>query len=192
MERSSKDNIKIWGIILAAGEGKRAGGGKLSRDIQGKPMLQHVVEMATQSSLDGVLLVTGYERNLGEKVAKCAGIKSYYNADYSLGMSTSLKLGISKVPEGISAVAIILGDMPYVQRKTINSLVSIYKTTDSKIIIPVCNGEKGHPVLMSCNYNEEIYNISGDMGAREIIKKHSDEVFYWQTDDLGILRDIDH
>lgn len=192
MERSSKDNKKIWGIILAAGEGKRAGGGKLSRNIHGKPMLQHVVEMAAQSSLDGVLLVTGYERNLGEKIAKRAGIKYYYNADYSLGMSTSLKLGISKVPEGISAVAIILGDMPYVQRKTMDSLVSIYKTTDSKIIIPVCNEKKGHPVLMSCRYNGEIYNISGDIGAREIIEKHSDEVLHWQTDDLGILRDIDY
>lgn len=192
MERSSKDNKKIWGIILAAGEGKRAGGGKLSRNIHGKPMLQHVVEMAAQSSLDGVLLVTGYERNLGEKIAKRAGIKYYYNASYSLGMSTSLKLGISKVPEGISAVAIILGDMPYVQRKTMDSLVSIYKTTDSKIIIPVCNEKKGHPVLMSCRYNGEIYNISGDIGAREIIEKHSDEVLHWQTDDLGILRDIDY
>lgn len=192
MEESSKDGIKIWGIILAAGEGKRAGGGKLSRDIQGKPMLQHVVEMATQSSLDGVLLVIGYERNLGEKIAKCTGIKSYYNPDYSLGMSTSLKLGISKVPEGISAVAIILGDMPYVQRKTLDSIVNLYKTTRSKIIIPVCNGKKGHPVLMSCKYNGEIYNILGDIGAREIIKKHRDEVMHWQTNDLGILRDIDY
>ncbi|AEE90619.1 MobA-like protein protein-like protein [Tepidanaerobacter acetatoxydans Re1] len=192
MGESSKDSIKICGIILAAGEGKRAGGGKLSRDIQGKPMLQCVVEMAVQSSLDDVLLVTGYERNLGEKIAKRAGIRSYYNADYPLGMSTSLKLGISKVPQGISAVVIILGDMPYIQRETLDSIIDLHKTTRSKIIIPVYNGKKGHPVLMACTYNDEIYNISGDRGAREIIKKHIDEVMYWQADDPGILKDIDY
>jgi len=191
MEGSLKDNIKICGIILAAGEGKRAGGCKLSRLIQGKPILQHVVETAVNSSLNDVLLITGYERNLGEKIAKHVGIKSYYNAEYLLGMSTSLKLGISKVPEGISAVVIILGDMPYVQRKTLDYLIHQYKVTESKIIIPVHEGKKGHPVLLSCNYNDEIYTTSGDVGAREVIKKHSDEVMYLHVNDPGILEDID-
>ncbi|MDD4569831.1 MAG: nucleotidyltransferase family protein [Tepidanaerobacteraceae bacterium] len=192
MEKSSKDNMKIWGIILAAGEGKRAGGGKLSRAIQGKPMLQCVVETAVHSGLDNILLVTGYERNLGEKIANQFSIKSYFNSDYPLGMSTSLKLGLSKVPFGISAVVVLLGDMPYIQRETLEAVIDLYKTTGGKIIIPVYNGRKGHPVLISCIYKDEIYNISGDMGAREIIKKHVDEVIYLETGDPGILQDIDY
>jgi molybdenum cofactor cytidylyltransferase len=192
MEKSSKDNMKIWGIILAAGEGKRAGGGKLSRAIQGKPMLQCVVETAVHSGLDNILLVTGYERNLGEKIANQFSIKSYFNSDYPLGMSTSLKLGLSKVPFGISAVVVLLGDMPYIQRETLEAIIDLYKATGGKIIIPVYNGRKGHPVLISCIYKDEIYNISGDMGAREIIKKHVDEVIYLETGDPGILQDIDY
>lgn len=192
MEKSSKDNMKIWGIILAAGEGKRAGGGKLSRAIQGKPMLQCVVETAVHSGLDNILLVTGYERNLGEKIANQFSIKSYFNSDYPLGMSTSLKLGLSKVPFGISAVVVLLGDMPYIQRETLEAIIDLYKATGGKIIIPVYNGRKGHPVLISCIYKDEIYNISGDMGAREIIKKHVDKVVYLETGDPGILQDIDY
>ena len=192
MGKLSKDNIKVWGIILAAGEGKRAGGGKLSRVIQGKPMLRCVVETAIQSGLDDVLLVTGYERNLGEKIAKHFGIKYCFNSDYPLGMSTSLKLGLSKVPSGISAVVVLLGDMPYIQRETLEALINLHKTIGSKIIIPVYNGRKGHPVLISCIYKDEIYNISGDVGAREIIKRHADEVVYLETGDPGILQDIDY
>lgn len=192
IEKSSKDNIKVWGIILAAGEGKRAGGGKLSRAIMGKPMLQCVVEMAVQSDLDDVLLITGYERDLGERIAKHFSIKSYFNSDYPLGMSTSLKLGMYEVPSGISAVVVLLGDMPYIQRETLEAIINLHKTTGGRIIIPVYNGKKGHPVLISCIYKGEIYNISGDIGAREIIKKHVDEVVCFETDDPGILQDIDY
>jgi|LFRM01.1.fsa_nt_gb molybdenum cofactor cytidylyltransferase len=191
-EKSSKDNIKIWGIILAAGEGKRAGGGKLKRIIRGKPMLQHVVEIALQSSLDKVMMVTGFEKNLGEKIANCFGIKHHFNSDYPLGMSTSLKLGMSKVPHGVSAAVVLLGDMPYLKRETLEAIIDLHKTTGGKIIIPTYDRKKGNPVLISCIYRDEIYNISGDMGAREIIKKHFDEVRYLETDDPGVLQDIDY
>lgn len=191
-ELSKSMDIKIWGIILAAGEGKRAGGGKLKKIIDGKPMLQHGVEMAARSSLDDVLLVTGYERNLGEAMAKRYGIKSYFNPNYSQGMSTSLKLGISKIPQGVSAMVVLLGDMPYIKRETIEAMIDLHKTTRSKIIIPIYHGRRGHPVLLSCIYKEEIYNTAGDMGAREIIKRHSDEIVYLETDDPGILQDIDY
>lgn len=192
MKESSKDNTRIWGIILAAGEGKRAGGGKLTRIVQGKPILQHVVEKAVKSSLDNVLLITGYEKNFGEMVAEHYDIKSHFNPNYSQGMSTSLKLGVSKIPQGISAILVFLGDMPYIQSETLETIINLHKTTKGKIIIPVYKGKKGHPVLISCIYKDEIYSISGDIGAREIIKKHIDEVTYVETSDPGIVQDIDY
>ncbi len=192
MEKSIKRNTKVCGIILAAGSGERAGGGKLSKIIKDKPMLQCVVEIAVQSNLDDIILITGYERSLGEKIAAHFNIKSYFNPDYSLGMSTSLKIGVSKIASDISAVLVILGDMPYIKKETLEAIVNLHGTNTDKIIIPTFCGKKGHPVLIPCKYKDEIYSISGDIGAREIIKKHIDEVIYFKTLDLGILQDLDY
>lgn len=189
---SIKNNdAKTCGIILAAGEGKRAGGSKLSRIISGKPMLEHVINAVKNSKVDEILVITGFEREFGEYLAKKYGIKSYHNAFYKIGMSTSLKLGVSKIPDEFSAFLVFLGDMPYIKTSTINAIVDAYKTSNSRIIVPVFNDKSGHPVLLSCLFKEEIFEIDGDIGAREIVKKHEEEIKYVSVDDEGIIKDID-
>ena len=66
---------KISGLILAAGQGKRAGYAKLSRMIGDKPMLEHVAEKAVKSDLSEIIVVTGFERDFAEQIAKNTVLK---------------------------------------------------------------------------------------------------------------------
>lgn len=182
--------MRVYGIILAAGEGRRAGGCKLSKEIHGKPMLEWVVEKASVSDFSGTILVTGKEREFGEMLAKKYGVVCVYNEKYKEGMSSSLKKGISMLPSDAEGFAVLLGDMPFIEVSTINLLIAEFCKWP-KIVVPVFQGRKGHPPIISGSYVEEIIPVSGDKGAREVIKKNEGMVRYVAVDDEGTVRDID-
>lgn len=184
---------RICAIILAAGEGRRAGGKKLSKIIiEEKPILQHVVEKVLSSLVEEVVLVTGYEREFCEDLAEYYGLACCFNSNYKEGMATSIKIGVSKTSDNIAAILILLGDMPYVKIDTINEIVILYNAKKSKIIIPTYKGRKGHPILLSSSLKNEIEKISPENGLREVIERHKDEIAYVEVNDDGILKDIDY
>jgi molybdenum cofactor cytidylyltransferase len=57
--------------------------------------------------------------------------------------------------------------------------------------VPVHKGKRGFPVCISSRYYSDIFNITGDRGAREIIKDNPDDVLYLEIEDPGCFRDID-
>lgn len=182
---------KIYGIILAAGKGRRAGFGKLSRKINQKSMLEHVAKTAYDSNLYDTIIITGYERIFAEKIANKFGFKSFYNPNYSKGMSTSLKLGVTCLPRNCEAFCIILGDMPYIKTSTINSLIFTFMNSKKDIVVPKYKNQRGHPVAISVKYKKQILDIQGDKGARDVIESNLENVLFVDVDDEGILKDID-
>jgi molybdenum cofactor cytidylyltransferase len=183
--------MRVYGIILAAGEGRRAGGCKLSKEIHGKPMLEWVVEKASVSDFSGTILVTGKERELGEMLAERYGALCVYNEKYKEGMSSSLKKGISMLPPDAEGFAVMLGDMPFIEVDTINMLIDEFRKWP-EMVVPVFRGRKGHPPIISCRYVEEIISVSGDKGARDVIIKNERMVRYIEVNDEGTVRDIDY
>lgn len=182
----------IYGIILAAGEGLRAGGNKLSMIIGQTPMLHHVIENALFSKLSGIILVTGCERSFGHKAAEKYGIEEIYNPCFKSGMSSSLKLGIKSLPDKADAFAVLLGDMPYIKRVTIDYLVDFYERSNFGIVIPTYRGHRGHPPIISVKYKSQILKISGDVGAREVIRTNLEDTVTLEVEDPGVLKDIDY
>ena len=182
---------QVCGLILAAGQGRRAGFAKLWRYIGEYAMLEHVAQRVFNSDLEKVLMVTGFERSFAEKIAEKYGFTSCYNENYLKGMSTSLKKGVESLPEDCKAIVIILGDMPYIKSSTINILVSAFECGKKDIIIPVYKNKRGHPIVISTIYKEKILAIQGDKGARDIIDNNLWNVQFIDVDDEGILIDID-
>ncbi|QSQ08880.1 Molybdenum cofactor cytidylyltransferase [Koleobacter methoxysyntrophicus] len=182
--------MRVYSIILAAGEGRRAGGCKLTKEIKGKPMLEWVVEKASVSDFSGTILVTGKERELGEMLAERYGVVCVYNEKYKEGMSSSLKKGISMLPPDAEGFAVMLGDMPFIEVDTINMLIDEFCKWP-EIVVPIFRGKKGHPPIISVRYVEEIFSASGDKGARDVIKKNDRMVRYIEVNDEGTVLDID-
>lgn len=182
---------KIHALILAAGQGRRAGLAKLSRYIGEDTMLEHLAKVVSSSNLEKTIMVTGYEKSFAENIAKKYGFLICHNENYMEGMSTSLKAGVRALPEDCQAIVIILGDMPYIKASTINTLVSAFETGEKDIIIPRYKNKTGHPLIMSSTYKEQILNIQGDKGARDVIKNNLQNVKYIDINDEGILIDID-
>ncbi len=187
----------IGAIILAAGSSRRFGGDKRRTLLpSGQLILEESIHKAA-SVLDEVIVTLRFgDRSFASELESKIGnpdVRYFCAPDSAQGMGSSLANTVKQI-EGWEAALIFLGDMPYVQAETVESLLAEYefrKHNGSPIIMPTLNGTRGHPVLFDQAYFSEMMNLKGDMGARDIIGTHSDQVFSVEVEDPGVVRDID-
>ena len=118
-------------------------------------------------------------------------IKVVVNPLYRKGMSTSIAAGLKFVDSQSQAVMLTLGDQPYVDSPTINRLIDAFSSDKKGIVIPTHQGQRGHPLIFARKYQAQLYDLSGDIGGREIIKQHPEDVLEVPVDCEGIVIDID-
>ena len=187
----------IGAIILAAGSSRRFGDDKRKSSLpSGQILLEESIHKAA-SVIDEVLVVLRFgDKDFSAELTSRINNDdvSYYCApDSAQGMGHSLANGIAKVKDWDAAL-VFLGDMPFVQAETVESLLAEYEFRKNKvapIVIPVRHGERGHPVLFANEYFAEISALAGDRGAKAVIDAHPDQVFEIEVEDPGVIRDID-
>jgi molybdenum cofactor cytidylyltransferase len=183
---------KVAALILAAGLSSRFGDGhKLLADLDGKPVLRHVVEHATASSASPVLLVTGHR---ADEVRAVAGpdVTAIHNPAYAEGLASSLRAGLGALPQGLDGVIVCLGDMPDVSSATFEALIAAFNPVEGRAIcLPVIGGKRGNPTLWGLQFLPELMRLEGDSGARSLLGPHAEWVCEVPVDDPGILHDYD-
>jgi molybdenum cofactor cytidylyltransferase len=59
-------------------------------------------------------------------------------------------------------------------------------------VLPVYQGKRGHPVILDRKkYEPELLDLHGDVGGREIVQKHPEDVLEVAVASKGVLMDID-
>jgi len=183
----------ISAIILAAGQSKRMGQAKQLLGIGGKALLQQVLDAVLDSDVDEVLLVLGHEAERIRNAMDVRGARVVVNRDYAQGMITSIREGLKALDKRSEAFFIVLGDQPEIRPAVYNRLIREFRRIRPSpgILLPAYQGEKGHPALFSIKYLAESFKITGDVGFREIIQRHPEEVFLVDVGTAAILADID-
>ncbi|HSH36327.1 nucleotidyltransferase family protein [Schnuerera sp.] len=163
----------ITGIIMAAGFSKRMGEDKLLMEIDGVNMVERVIGSCKNSILDEIILI--YRKEEVGKIGEKHQIKTAYNPNAHLGQSESMKLGI-KATKTSDAYMFLTGDQPFVTSELIDRLIDEYKKSEYSIVVPYYNGRNGTPTIFSSIYKEELLEVEGDKGGRDIIKKNISSV----------------
>ena len=179
----------ISAILLAAGQSKRMGGeNKLTKKIQGVPLIKHAAKNILASSIDELIMVLGHQKEIVEKlVDKNEKIKFIFNKNFESGMASSIKTGLNQLPTKAEAFFICLGDMPMVNLNTYNQLIKHRKKHE--IIVPTYKRQQGNPVLFSISMKDKIMTIQGDIGAKKILEIYNDKILNLETNDHGITKD---
>ena len=181
----------ISAILLAAGQSKRMNGeNKLTKEIQGIPLIKLSVKNILASSINELIIVLGHQKEIIEKlIDKNEKIKFVFNKNFESGMASSIKTGLNNLSEKTEAFFICLGDMPMVSHDIYNQLI---KSKDNKeIIVPTYKGQQGNPVLFDKSMKEKVLNISGDIGAKKILELNKDKILNLKISDQGITRGFD-
>ena len=178
----------ISAVLLAAGQSKRMDGeNKLTKEIQGVPLIKHSVKNILASSIDELIIVLGYQKEIIEKlIDKNNKIKFVFNKDFENGMASSIKTGLDNLSEKTEAFFICLGDMPMINHDIYNQLI---KSKDNKeIIVPTYKGQQGNPVLFDKSMKETVMNITGDVGAKKILELNKDKILNLEINDQNITK----
>lgn len=181
----------IWALVLAAGESIRMGRSKQLLPFANKTILETVIDHINQSTVDETLIVLGSNREKIEEVIKNLPVKSVYNPRFKEGMLTSVQKGFVSLPEEVEAVLVFLGDQPMIPSSVIDQIVSAYHSSEKGIVLPVYGQKRGHPVLINTKYRQELANLNPEIGLRELIHDHPEDILEVNLDSSSILEDID-
>src|SRR5439155_4485542 len=106
-------------VILAAGRSRRFGGDKLLAEWRGRPILWHVLDVTAAARASGELadawVVVAAEDDAAAVLARSAGLPRVVNPDADLGLSSSLRCGLTALPADAGAALILLGDQPMIR-----------------------------------------------------------------------------
>ncbi len=184
----------VAAVVLAAGQSTRMApyNKLLIADRAGKPMIARVVDNVLSCQARPVLVVTGHR---GEDIrAALAGrpVTFVEAPDHAAGLSASLKAGIAALPAEVAAALVCLGDMPLVTGRVLDRILTAYDPDEGRaIVLPTHQGRAGNPVLWDRAFFAEILSLTGDTGARSLLRRHAEQVAEVEAGDDSVLRDFD-
>ena len=181
----------ICAIVLAAGLSSRMGAQKLLLPFGGKTVIAHIVDQLLASTVDEVYVVVGHhaERISAELSDRVVSILN--NPNYKSGMLSSVRCGLRNLPEKCRDVMVVLGDQPSVTTELIDRMLKSFAATEKSILVPLYKGRRGHPILFSSLYRDEILTQHGEVGLRGLLHGHSDDIFELAVPTASVLCDMD-
>ena len=183
----------IHAVLLAAGRSERMGpNNKLLLNVDGIPLVRKSAINILNSNVTSMTVVTGFDENKIVNALSGLNVNFVKNINFREGLSSSLKAGLANITPTPSAVIICLADMPKIQPEHINQLIEYFDPLKGwEICIPTNNGKRGNPVLIGSRFFPYIFETSGDFGAKQVIKQHSDKIVEVEIGTSDIHFDID-
>jgi CTP:molybdopterin cytidylyltransferase MocA/SAM-dependent methyltransferase len=177
MGRARPDRAHIAAVVLAAGAGSRFGGGKLLAPLEGRPILQHVLERLEGAGLHDVVVVVGDEAQALETGIDWGPARRVVNPSPDQGLSSSLKVGIGALSPEAEGALITLGDQPLLPPRAIRALLDAETREDRPVVVPVyADGAGRNPVLLRREGFALVDETDGDRGLGPLLDEHPELV----------------
>jgi molybdenum cofactor cytidylyltransferase len=182
----------ISALLLAAGMSERMGEVKQLLVLGERRMIEVSLSNLLASRVDEVIIVLGFAADeIRPFVQGKERVQVVINPQFEAGMSNSIQCGLRAVDPCCSGVLIALADQPFIPADVIDTLIERFTAGKKGIVLPVYHGQRGHPVILSRQYEPELLALSGDAGGRAIVRSHPDDVLEVEVNDKGVVMDID-
>jgi molybdenum cofactor cytidylyltransferase len=160
--------VRVGGLILAAGEGRRFGGAKQLADVRGRPLLSHAIAaMAAVPALDPVVVVLGARAEQVRTAVELGRARAVECPEWAEGQSASLRCGVQALGD-VDAAVVTLGDMPFITPAVIAGVLR-FDPAAHDAVRATYHGKPGHPVLLGRDLLDRIGELRGDVGFRELL-----------------------
>jgi molybdenum cofactor cytidylyltransferase len=175
-----REKEKVAGLLLAAGASTRMGQPKQLLRMGKETLLDRILGEALGSDLDLTVLVLGHQAKEIKHGLRTdlhhPKLRIIENKLYLNGISTSIITGLSEVEDVFDNVMIILADMPLINSGLINLLLREYLASHLQLGAIKLIGRRSHPVVIGRQFYDELHQLKGDMGARDLFLKYAHQV----------------
>ena len=157
--------MKVGGLILAAGEGRRFGATKQLAELRGRPLLEYA--LAAMAGVSPRVVVLGHAA--GEIAARVDlhGAEAVVCAGWAEGQAASLRCGLAALADA-DAVVVVLGDQPGITAEAVEAVVAAAGGEDA--VRATYDGTPGHPVLLRRPLLDRAGELRGDSGFRDLLE----------------------
>ena len=173
------DSPRVGAILLAAGSSTRMGRAKQLIEFEGRTLLRRAAAAIASSSSQPAIVVLGAEAERCRLELNGLDVNVCINDEWASGISSSIKAGLSyliDIEPRLDAVMITLCDQPYVTDVIIDNFIAAYRSIRPPVIASEYNSVLGVPALFSRDMFDQILNLEGDRGARELIRDAGERV----------------
>ena len=179
----------IVGLLLAAGHGRRFGGDKLLQPLaDGTPVAVAAAQALKAACADSIAVLRPEQDALaalleaeGLRVVRCAAARS--------GMGYSLAAGVAASRDARGWL-VALADMPCIRVATLQAVAELIGG-GAALAAPSYAGRRGHLVGFAARWRGALLALEGDEGARAILEQSRFLLHVLETDDPGVLQDVD-
>lgn len=184
---------RVIGLVMAAGLSRRFGADKRRAKLaDGRTLLAASLALAEQSFAETWVVLREEDKPADLGIADLFGVLHAPSRGSQQGLGTSLATAFSHFitrEDPASAIAVMLGDIPWIAPATCRRLAA--HADPAHILRPRHGGRGGHPVIFGRDFWPWLSRLSGDRGARELLRERPDACRFIDVDDPGVHRDVD-
>jgi molybdenum cofactor cytidylyltransferase len=177
--------------ILAAGESKRMGQPKALVPFQGSTFVEHLIAATRHARVGITRVVLGAGAEGIRAQLKIDPAWVVVNGDWPKGQLSSIHAAIRSLPAGVSdGILVCPVDHPLISADLVGRLIAAFDSGGKLIVLPRYHGRRGHPVIFRAELYEELLAASAEVGARQVVWNHAAEVAEVETDEEGVILNL--
>ena len=160
----------------------------------GLTMISWIAQTYLKSEINKLIVITGFQEKAVQEALLGLDVEFIYNPHYETGQASSVSAGIESLAEQWDSALIGLGDMPFVTTDLINRLIEshhLLPKSDIRITLPLLDGKRSNPVIWGRAFFDELRDISGDQGGRQIFADYLSAINGVSWDKRLFAEDID-
>ena len=166
-------------IILAAGSSSRLGSTKQLLHFKGKTLLKHTVEEAAEAGAQPVVVVTGANADEVSKEIQNEKVEIVFNKNWEQGMASGIVIGLKnaiRLSKELENIIITVCDQPFVSSSLFQQLFQRQNKSAKHIVASAYADTVGTPALFTIKYFDALMGLTGDQGAKGLLKKYSEDL----------------
>jgi molybdenum cofactor cytidylyltransferase len=186
-----KPQTDLEAAVLAAGGSRRFGSPKQLAVVEGSPMISVALQNLLNAGVLDIMVIVGASAKEMVSAIRDYPVYPILNGEWAEGLGASIRRAASTVHPETEGLLLYLGDQPWIPPGAIKLLADAFRASDALAVQPTHQGRPGHPVIFRRQLFPELIHLSGDIGARDVLRRHRDRVLTVSVDNPAICRDVD-